>query len=596
VTNDLSAGPVPLAFDSRYEVMQTLPVLAAGDDGPWHHCLCFHITSTDPNSVVGDYVAQLAPSQFDPDKRTNRRVLYSPNGVAWTQVWSHIEGEHTTPWIVDGRIWIGSYGKNRRAGIRSIPVPAMSEASPLTVAPGRINAVSQVGSVADVGEGLSAQMITQWPVGIDPPPCSGPAYRVVNQPPTPAGGDSKLGRFRLATDIPPEIGEVSVKIWVRLDTPQESGRTDSLAIMGRFNARDESWAPSLSAQSGRSASIDVATSGRWMPVILTTDMKQWAMSDTWSSGGASLDLILTQSWDVVSPLSFYFAVESVSWGASPPYASTATGELPDERAEIRGFEVTGDWTMFLSAMVPHASWDNSLASGTAMPKPLLSVVSETGASWVEILADRQTSSITLRAGGTPWHGASVSLPDFNWYPGSPLHLATSYCAKWRTFILRASIGNGPLTSSPPMIALLDSQPATLRLGSGDGTSVTSIDVFGGAMVGGQARATAKTGERHALRASTVRDSWTRVISTRSSSALRPGWRGRISTAPGSWTPWISMCSCWRSRRGAERGSAARAARQWEHSPMRGVIAGRCCQCEPHSPTRRAASRVFMPPV
>ncbi len=485
LTSNLLTPGADLTFTTPYRISQTLPLLGAGNDGPWRHYLCFHLRTSAPNALHGAYIGQLAPSQNDMDGWNNQRVIYSPDGEHWSQVWSHFEGTQVPVWLADGRIWAGSYGKHSGNGVRSIPVPDLVSARPLAISPGGRNAATASPSVSDTGLGVSVAVNPALPSGITPPPCTGPWYRVQNAPPSLGAGSFALGRYRLATGVPAGTKEVSIKLWVRQDLPSEGGIPSSLILMAKLRSSNAAGSPPSVRSSINSSSIDISAQGQWMPVVLTTDLTTWANMGSWDAQGGVLDLVLSNAWDMAGPASFYFAVESVSWGMSPPYPGTVETLLPQERGEISGFSVPGNWTVFMAGMVPQASWDNSWAGTDPVERPLFSILSESGLSWIDVIAGRSQSSIILRPGGAA-EGPSDEIMSYNWWPGSPAYFAVTFCSEWNGFILHGNVGNSKLKSTYAVHATLDSPAAAIILGSGDGVRVTDFDWFGGAIVPGEA--------------------------------------------------------------------------------------------------------------
>ncbi|MCC6429175.1 MAG: hypothetical protein IT435_20435 [Phycisphaerales bacterium] len=486
ITSSPSSQASPLAFTAPYGIVQTAPLIAPGHDGPWRHYLIFHIHTPYPNALGGPYIAQMSPSQKDADGWANQRILYSPDGMRWAQVWTHYEGNQASPWLADNRIWVGSYGKYTGAGIRSIPVPDLVSASPLTIAPGGRNAAFANPAYFDNGLGVAIQANPSLPPSIPDPPCAGPWYRIENNPPTPLTGSYQLGRLRLAGGIPADVREVSVKFWVRHDTPDESGRADSLSIMSALRSSDAAGSAQTVRSSAASTSIDISTSGAWVPVVLITDLSVWAQPEDWTAAGGVLDLVLTSAWNIEGPASFYLAIESVSWEPSPPYPAAVETTLPDEQAWIDGFDGSGSWTVFVSGIVPPAAWDGSVSGPDSAEKPLFSIVSQTGQSWIDVLAERTQGAVVLRSGGIGAGDGMERMITFNWMAGSPIHLAVTRCDEWNGFIVRGTIGNAPIRSSFPIYATFDSPAGSVRFGSGDGTKVTALDVFGGAIAPGEA--------------------------------------------------------------------------------------------------------------
>lgn len=484
-TNDLSSSVSTLRFTAPYRISQTLPVAGSGNESPWRHYLMFNIRKPSPNALGGPYIAQLSPSQNDSDGWNNQRVLYSPDGQRWTQAWAHQEGTQTPVWLLNNRIYVGSYGKHSGEGLRSIAVPDLVDARPLTVAPGGRNAAVATPQVSGAGTGVAVLTNPALPGYVTPPPCSGPVYRIINSPPAPSVGSSALGTYRLASGIPAGSTKVTVKFWVRGDTPFESGRGDSLVLMAKLKSSNAQGTPNSIKTSVNSTSIDLSATGQWMPVILVTDLSKWAATNTWDASGGFLDMVLSNAWDLACPTSFYLAIESVSWEPSPPYPSSVATTLPNEVAEISGFSKAGAWTAFVAGMVPEASWDGTWTGEVPAPKPIFSIISETGLSWVDVLAEQTQSAVLLRPGGLA-AGEAWTIAPYNWWPGSPAYFAVTYCPEWHGFILHGSVGNSPIRSSYAAYGMLDAPAAKIRFGSGDGQKVTEFDIFGGAIVDGEA--------------------------------------------------------------------------------------------------------------
>jgi hypothetical protein len=478
----------PLGFTNTWLLSQTKPILPAGE-GPWRHYLCFHIKTHRPHALNGEYVAQFSPSQNDMDSWHNQRIIYSPDGAHWAHVSAHQENMQTVPWIAGDRIWIGSYGKQLGRGVRSIAIPDLISARPLVVAPGGKNAAVAAPEFSDLGIGVSAVANPPLPPTVSPPPSMGPWYHIINQPITTSIASPALGRYRLAIAIPAATREATIRAWIRCDTPHEIGRAQSTTLMASLRSSDAHGSAGSIRTSGTTCSIAISSAGQWVPIVMTTNLPDWAATNTWGPDGGRLDLVLTNAWNVASPASFYIAIESVSLDSTPTYTAPVASNQPSELAEITGLNASDAWTAFIAAKVPDASWDNSYPSilyGDSPPheRPIFSIISQTGQSWIDVTADRTQGAVMIRPGGTAG-GNHEQITGFNWWPGSPILLSVAHCPEHNGFILRGSVGGGDMKTSFPVYGLLDSPAAKIRFGSGDGV-VSDLEIFGGAFSPGEA--------------------------------------------------------------------------------------------------------------
>ena len=121
----------------------------------------------------GPYVARLGAQSWAESGYPESRVLYSPDGVRWTQCLAPNERSQTPVAIADGRIWIGHVGDSNT--LRRIDVPAIETGKPLELAGSGANLMLEsLPMPTGVGAGVQIDKLSgadDLAPGMPPPPC-----------------------------------------------------------------------------------------------------------------------------------------------------------------------------------------------------------------------------------------------------------------------------------------------------------------------------------------------------------------------------------------------------------------------------------------
>ncbi|MBL8760713.1 MAG: hypothetical protein JNL50_05355 [Phycisphaerae bacterium] len=474
LSGDMSGDPDGLDYRGTYGIARMNLLLGASENSTPGRFLSFHVQAQQPNSTGTAYVAQLSPSQFESDRTLSGRVLYSPDGENWGQMWAHRENEQTRPAIAAGRVWVGSAGQGLGLGVRSTPAPATMLARPLSIAPGGTNLTATFSSAGDAAPGVTVTPVS-LPDGIATrAPADGPAFLVVNAPTGNSTAVSYLGSIVLAPSFPASGGVATIRFWVRNATSEHQPVAGSLSLRFRLRSTDADGKFGSTKVSGYCPQIEVPSAGDWVPVTLTTDVGAWGGQAT----SQWLELLVSTGATAL-PGAFHIALESVNPGGAVMFPAPAGGGGGGERAEL-GFERggPGDTTALVAAMVPWDNWGTMTLD--PVERPLFSLVSADGLRAAVVCADPVGKALRLRTwvDGVYDDLLGAAIPGVYWLQGSPVLCGLTYDAAGSRVILRGSVGGTEIGVAERHFAGLG-DANRLVFGDPTGAVATPLYVFAG---------------------------------------------------------------------------------------------------------------------
>lgn len=464
-------GSSSITYSPVYSPGPSNWIPAPGSPPTQTRILSLLVAKADPASTGGPYVAQLEPGQFDPEKSINARLVYSPDGINWGQMWAHRENEQTSPRIADGQVWVGSYGLSRKLGIRSSPLPATRLKRPLRIDPGGINLLASDSSPLGVSAGCAISP------GAGPAPTvpgTGPAFHI-SAAPIVAGLPPDLGTLALG-EVPGDAAVLRLRFFIRNDSPAEGGVPATLPIQVQLVST------SIDGQtvktSGLTSTISVGVAGAWAPVILSTDLSTWGAQD----GPATLSMVVRAGTPQLTALNFSISLDALVAGDVLPYSSSLGTPVPPEALDISGFAHAGDWTVLLAGQTPMYGWDRTFGAIRYIGRPFATLSGPSGVPSIVLSAEIGRSAITA------WYldefgivsGAQVER--MYWQVGSPVLAALRYSAATRKLRLTVSAGGNEIDSSEISGIELPEGITSIRLVGDDGQP-TPMEWFGGAVEG-----------------------------------------------------------------------------------------------------------------
>lgn len=343
--------------------------------GPWsdgRNSQNFVIRTPAPENA-GPYIATYDPqSASDPFPPQCRRVLYSENGIDWTQAFAPEAGGQWAAIAHGSHIYIDADSVSL-LGIRRVDRPVVHSARPLHVGPGAMQRLVAAPTMTPFSGGTVTALTrdgdglwTDGGVPLDPqPPCNGPVWKLAGLV---GVTDTRIGDlFPIAS---PTMGQT-------LGTPRLVARIwllnalESKAMTPRFELKP-SGATTLFT---RGPNANTTTS--WIPVDFALDAP---MPD------GQRPVIRIRSGSAADVQAFYLATDLFAEGAGfvgyapPPDTSLGlTGTaLPDEHARIEGLSPGSSWTVTLAGMVPQDGWDLATPVAPGERWPLASLASADG--------------------------------------------------------------------------------------------------------------------------------------------------------------------------------------------------------------------------
>lgn len=381
------------------------------------------VIRTPTPELGGPYCSTYEPQQnstiFPPG---SRRLLYSEDGLAWTQLCAPMNQSTWAAAIHGDHVYVDGDGVSD-LGLRRLGLPeAVVTARPLKIGGGGMQRLVPSPAVTP-GPGGTVTALTRngeglWVDGgvpIEPqPPCMGPVWKMTG---TLGASDTRIA------DIFP------------IATTDMGGTVDSPRMIGRvwlMNLLPKSMTPRLEIKPNAGAVIEtrntnVTSEGTWAPVdmVISAEMpsgQRPAVRVRSMTGGSDVQ-------------AFYLAFDA--WGEGEGFPGYATGPdvsgrrngtaYPDERAAITGIAPSERWTVTLVGMLPWDGIDASVASDAGLNWPLASICVGEGIGAERLVFLAELPSHALRA--ELWRGGAMvgiwRIDGLVWLRQSPLMLSVS---------------------------------------------------------------------------------------------------------------------------------------------------------------------------
>jgi len=421
---------------------------------------------------TGPYVATADQAEiWDPPSRN--RVLYSPDGLRWTQVAAtpalntdaHAHGDH---------IYVDTGFQS--LGFLRFAIPPLHSARPLEIGPGGLQrATDQPGAVATPWATITPLTRGQggrWLLDGQPlepqPPAAGQVYRITSSRLAP---DRNIGRIDLAGDAAISGAALAVdpwqlRVWVRNLDPSKDSLMNLVVQDG--------------ADVARIFRLTNIASDAWIPVLATgvLDLPGGEPPHLW---------LVSNGVDTPHDTDVLFAIDALVQGPGyPGYAMPMDAvspndgtRYPDELAAISGFQCGAAWTVSFAAQVPLDGWDSSVRSATSWP---LATLWGDDANYVQLDAtatdDPWTSQLVARVVRDGAVVDTLTTSEFiSWERGTAVLVSATDAGDGTGIHISASVANLPAheldSGSGP--ASLATAPRQIRFGSHHGASGTATE-------------------------------------------------------------------------------------------------------------------------
>jgi hypothetical protein len=389
----------------------------------------------------GPYVSRLGAQTWQSADFLESRVLYSPDGVQWTQCMAPNVRPQAPIAIADGRIWIGAVGIN--SGLRSIDVPSTLIASPLQLAgEGHNYLANSIAMPTNVGQGVVVTKLPgaeSLPDGVPPPPCDDAnIFRIT--------GTANSGTYGIwrpagpAPTLPAPAKSVMVRYWLYLPTPDDVVFVEhaSLSVWSRIKAIDGSGNVIIPKQARTDPGV-------WMPVTPWFTLDQFGgnpMADPWN---VEIQLAAVALSPQPSPSDFLIAWEGIfidpdtidGHGADPQTPGAA------EIGAIDGWALGQHSTLVAYGWVPFDAWDNRMGGGLAFNEhrhPLLRLIDSKTNETLDVIAEPDTFGFGLVGDDSEQFDSGTTF----WLRGSPVLMGL--VSSGGDVTLYMSVGGGPVRS------------------------------------------------------------------------------------------------------------------------------------------------------
>lgn len=308
----------------------------------------------------GPYVARLGGQSWADDGFPESRVLYSPDGVRWSQCLAPYERAQSPVAIADERIWIGHIGNSNR--IRRFDIPATRTGKPIELAGAGANLMLQdMPMPTGLGSGVQVDKLAgagDLPKGVPAPPCDDGNIFLISG--TQTSGAYGVWRPVGSTPMLPRPKKsVMVRYWIH--APGPNGETflerASLSLWGRVMATDGS-------ENDIKTGLISTDPGVWVPITIwfTPEMFGDELADPWSflvqlfaysfsPQPAPSEFLI--AWDGV-----YLDRDTIDGHGAPPGADGAA-----EVGRASNWSLGETYTIVGYGSLPMNAWDNRMGGG-----------------------------------------------------------------------------------------------------------------------------------------------------------------------------------------------------------------------------------------
>jgi hypothetical protein len=422
----------------------------------------------------GPYFARYLPRSSGDLPVQARRVLYSPDGQIWSQVFQPndaglrgaLHGEH---------LYVSSFING--FGVLRLPTPELLMRRPLRIGAGGMQRMVREPWTLN-GPGGTLTPLTRNAEGlwmhegepIDPqPPCAGQVYHATCSR---FFESDQTGRVRLtgsATDVGQAVSgnALQMRMWI-MNNLEGVSMHPGLELRDRANVIHMMQRPNY------------ASIGRWFPVL--------GVRNADVTPGEFVELrVIGSSNEFADDADFFLAIDSVVEGvgavdyALPPVDADAGAEWhPDELASISGFTSGDAWTITLAGQVPLDSWDGTIETTQRWPLATLWGDSQ---NYIELVATTASGDDNRLVASIVRDGVEVAQlqsPVTYWLRGSALLVSLADPGDGSGVQMTVSIANDEATLAEVVGGGASASPATspteIRFSShhgtpGDGTEV-----------------------------------------------------------------------------------------------------------------------------
>lgn len=389
----------------------------------------------------GPYAARLGAQNWAGEGYPESRVLFSPDGVRWSQCLAPNERAQTPVAIADGRIWLGHVGSTGR--LRRFDIPAFRTMRPIELASSGDNAIHEDMALPTGAAGVQVEKLdsaADLPSEVPPPPCSDANLFVI----TGTQQTGTYGTWRpVGTEpvLPRPTKSVLVRYWVYGPGPDDVTflERSTITLWSRLRATDGT---DNTIDSGR---INVDP-GVWTPVTIwfTPEMFGDDLAVAWSF---EMQLFANAFTPAPSPSEFFLAWDGVfidrdtidGHGAAP------ADEGVSEIGRASGWSAGDSYTVIGYGAVPMSSWDNRMGGADDLNRfehTLMRFIDDDTGHTMDVRAIPSVGGFGLTASTDEGDVSTTQTDTVFWLRESPVLLAV-VCDGTDTRV-HASVGGSPI--------------------------------------------------------------------------------------------------------------------------------------------------------
>ncbi|MCK4872986.1 MAG: hypothetical protein KAS72_09695 [Phycisphaerales bacterium] len=370
---------------------------------------------TPTPELGGPYYSRYSPHSDSGRVLESMRVLYSPDGIHWAQVFA--PGiKNSLGCIHGGHIYMDSFFNS--AGVRRIELPRVLTWRPLEIGPGGFQrgiatphfVSGPYGAITE----LSQDQDGCWLFNCDPvdpqPPCFGQVYHLSSSRFEEGREVGRIWPCGLAEDVGDMLATdvLQVRCWIM-------NNSRSVSAHPVVEVRDDSGPQDILCRPV------YAATGKWFPVLAIDHVQ-------FTEGKSMYMRWLTSDSTLPDDADFFVALDSVIEGAGYPgytlplddSAGAGGRWCADELASITGFVCSDTWTITLAAQLPEDGWDATV--GTTGEWPIATLWGDEY-NYVELVAESADPDDCRLVARVVRDGALVATLESQkvyWLRGSPV--------------------------------------------------------------------------------------------------------------------------------------------------------------------------------
>jgi len=368
-----------------------------------------------------DYLAIVKPTPSFDKKAEGERLMYSEDGIHWTEIYSNYTGIGSTAVKTSNYIYIDSSNNGIGKGIRRMSIPRLKTINPLMIQPGinknwispeMIMTPGQNTIITKLQKDANGSLITREGKLINDVPIIGDNIYQITFTRNSTSPLVFSAELRNDSTFPP--GTYNLKTWIYpIGKTIESDNSEATMIRGRFGSGTKF--------NNFMKDPKIVTKNNWILYEPTGSFVKESNPFNPVLEVKAQSTILTGNYNYLIAFDSLTTKENFN-----PYSSEYESQnIPNEVASISGFECKGKpCSIELTGKIAIDSWDAKSFSTTN--KNILATFAEDPQNYLSIYADTLNDTLNGEVYLNGTFAGAINLEEIYWNRGSTLKLDAQF--------------------------------------------------------------------------------------------------------------------------------------------------------------------------